>query len=186
MKTDGGTAWLRGRRWRHVALVLLSVACESPARSERDAPDELARAFYRWHTTPADRGGSGFAVDRTIGRFRTAFTPELRSALDEDLVASRASPGNVVGLDGDPFTDSQDPCERYLPQAAVVTGDSATVTIMEVCEPGAPGRSSVRVILVRRDDSWHLADFVARDGRTLTDQLRQLRLARLAPAEPPR
>jgi hypothetical protein len=37
-----------------------------------------------------------------------AFSPELASKLKEDLAAQEKSPGEIVGLDFDPFLNAQD------------------------------------------------------------------------------
>ena len=67
---------------------------------------------------------------------RWHFNPALVTALRADSAASVANPGEVVGLDMDPFLNSQDPCNRYAPTA--VRRDGATFLVDVVGSGGCP------------------------------------------------
>ncbi|MCX5792266.1 MAG: hypothetical protein NTY45_08645 [Elusimicrobia bacterium] len=53
------------------------------------------------------------ASSLAIKQKRSVFSSQLLLALEEDLKASDNAPGEIVGLDFDPFLNSQDPAEHY-------------------------------------------------------------------------
>ena len=92
------------------ALITLGCTSSNPAlsaESARRAVDE----FFGWYVPMQKQ--TPFASMRAIHDRPTLFGSELVTALRADSVASAASPGEVVGLDGDPFLNAQDACDRY-------------------------------------------------------------------------
>jgi hypothetical protein len=71
------------------------------------------QGFYDWYTTGALKDKNAAPSDVAIKKKSYDFSPVLLRALKEDMVASSKSPGEVVGLDFDPFLDSQDPDDHY-------------------------------------------------------------------------
>ena len=63
--------------------------------------------FYDFHVAH----GSNF--EKTFKLKRTALSLDLANALAADLAASRKNADEIVGLDFDPFTNSQDPSPKY-------------------------------------------------------------------------
>src|SRR5262249_22139615 len=110
-------------------LFLLAAASSIPAQSksaQSPAPgpqdDErssrtLVQGFYTWYVPK-------HGVEDVLKYRRSALSPELYSALKEDLVASAKNPDDVVGLDFDPFLNAQDVAERYV--IGKVTAKGAT------------------------------------------------------------
>jgi hypothetical protein len=98
------------------ALVWALVAGCTSAKTSQPTADDARRAvadFYSWYV-PLARG-TPQADMRAVRERPSTFSPQLVDALRADSVASAASPSEVVGLDGDPFLNSQDPCEQYAP-----------------------------------------------------------------------
>lgn len=60
------------------------------------------------------------------------FSPELFHALCEDSETSKKAKGEIVGLDFDPFLNSQDPHARYEVGNVVPAGDSYRVEVLGV------------------------------------------------------
>jgi hypothetical protein len=95
-----------------VAIVLAAADCTSslPPVSGGDAERAVAD-FYQWYV-PLARGGPD-AEARALRERAGSFSPALVKALGADAAASAKSPDEVVGLDGDPFLNAQDFCDRY-------------------------------------------------------------------------
>jgi hypothetical protein len=110
-------------------LSLIVVACTKTnpalsADSARRAVDE----FYGWYV-PMQKQTPG-ADMRAIHDRAPLFSPELITALRADSVASAASPGEIVGLDGDPFLNAQDACDRYSSAGVAEVGDRFLVQVL--------------------------------------------------------
>ena len=111
-------------------LVALSMQVQAPTRPAHDSA-QTARAavarFYAWYVPAAAKAA---AVDmRALHDPRWHFSPALVAALREDSIASVRSPNEVVGLDMDPFVNSQDPCDRYAPTAVRRAGANFLVDV---------------------------------------------------------
>lgn len=76
---------------------------------------------------------------------RWHFSPVIIAALQADSVAAVRAPGEVVGLDMDPFLNSQDPCDHYAPSA--VRRDGSTFLVDVHGSGGCPRRSGPDVIV---------------------------------------
>jgi hypothetical protein len=95
--------------------------------SGRVARDVVAR-FYAWYAPAAQKTPE--TDMRALRDRRWHFSPALVSALRADRAASRASHDEIVGLDMDPFLNSQDPCEHYSPTAVRRAGNTFLVDVL--------------------------------------------------------
>ena len=99
------------RRFSISALALLLAFSCASAQSSAPKGDEACRSFvqrfYDWHVAH----GSNF--ERTLKLKRSVLSPELGNALAADLAAAKKNADEIVGLDFDPFLNSQDPSPRY-------------------------------------------------------------------------
>jgi hypothetical protein len=94
----------------------------SAAAVVADASEAGARAFverfYDWYVgqtlaAAKSNSGKGFSFIDGIRRRPDSFSPELKRLLEEDYAASSKCSGEVVGLDWDPFLETQDPGPGY-------------------------------------------------------------------------
>ena len=96
-----------------ISLVILVLIClpaiaQTPATKPDDASCRaFVQEFYNWHVA------HGTNFEKTFKLKRSALSAELGNALAADLAASKKNAGEIVGLDFDPFTNSQDPSPRY-------------------------------------------------------------------------
>lgn len=104
-------------------LIFIQPQTRPAVDSARVARETVAR-FYAWYVPAAQRAGADM---RALRDRRWHFNPSLVTALRADSTATVANPGEVVGLDMDPFLNSQDPCNRYAPTA--VRRDGATFLV---------------------------------------------------------
>jgi hypothetical protein len=127
-----------------VAGSLLLAACSSSSRQSKTpaaptvsstnshavTPDEAKRfvqRFYDWYL-PMPLGADPLAM-LARPEMQAAMAPELLRALKEDSEAAARNHDEIVGLDFDPVTNSQDPCERYEAVRARQTGDTYWVDV---------------------------------------------------------
>jgi hypothetical protein len=125
-----------------ISVTLLLAACGSnsqtpktasttPAATSKpataDDAKQFVQRFYDWYVPYGAAHSDAAAL--TQPEMKAAFAPELLRALLEDVEAARKNPGEIVGLDFDPVTNSQDPCARYKAFRAHQTGDTYWVDV---------------------------------------------------------
>ena len=107
-------------------LLLPPQRSHAPIDSGRVAREVVAQ-FYAWYVPEAHRAG---AEMRALRDPRWHFSPALMAALRADAAAAAASPGEIVGLDMDPFLNAQDPCHRYAPTGVRPAGKTFLVDVL--------------------------------------------------------
>lgn len=102
--------------------------------------------FYSWYVaTAADNPGTDM---RALSDKRWNFGADLTRALRVDSAAAAKSPDEIVGLDMDPFLNSQDPCDRYHPVKVRRSGGKFLVDV--VGSGGCPAHTKPDVTVVVR------------------------------------
>ncbi len=100
--------------------------------------------------------------------------PQLQRAF-ADYLRQPWPPDEVPPLDGDPFTDSQEPTDRLQLGPARIDGGSAQVPVRVVFDLGA-GREAARSLryeLQRHQGHWRVLDVRDEQGSTLRELLSQ-------------
>jgi hypothetical protein len=106
--------------------------------------------FYRRHLTE----------DAVLKAKPALLTPALQRELKEDYDASAKSPDEIVGLDFDPFLNTQDPCERYEVGKVTMHGtDRASAEIYSVCEGKRSPKPDVIADVVFANGRWQFDNF---------------------------
>jgi len=162
-------------------LVIASVViagCKAPAPPASEAARKAVDDFYAWyvpmqHDTP-------MASMRAVRERPASFSADIVSALRADSAASAQSPGEVVGLDGDPFLNSQDPCEHYGTSGVVEAGGRFLVQVLGTGKCEAHTNADVTVEVTPTDGRFVFTNFVysARDKDNLLTTLADLAAAR--------
>jgi hypothetical protein len=112
-------------------------------------PAGAVRQFLAWYVPLATAPGSGPAWHSALTLAPPALTEGLLRALRADSIAWAASPGDIVGIDFDPFLATQDPCDSYHTGAALDSGALARVPVYSGC-PNLDGDSLAAVLQVMR------------------------------------
>lgn len=104
-----------------MCVVLLTAATASaqkasskPAATPQQSCKAYVQKFYDWYVPAMLHPGSKVMSDAALDRKDFAFSPELRKALKDDLAASKKNSDEIVGLDFDPYLNTQDPAHRYV------------------------------------------------------------------------
>lgn len=182
-------------RARVVLLALLaSAACRKAAREPVAAAAQLAggsadvlatdsvaqagaaftQGFYDWYAHHQDR------LETAVADRPEVFEPALLAALRADLAASARSPGEVTGLDWDPFLGGQDRCDPYRVDIVTRRADTLFVAVRGWCS-SAGSRSEPDAIpeLLQRRGRWMFVDVRhGADEGTLRQDLARLAAAR--------
>jgi hypothetical protein len=159
------------------AFVVLEVIFLSGVRAQNRAVPELqkscrnfAQSFYDWYAPRALKGGAPEAL-RQKG---TLFTTELRQALKRDFDAQDRVNGEIVGIDFDPFLNSQDPDDRYQIGPATVKDNVCIADVYGVTEGKKRPKPDLIAELKFRDGRWLFTNFHYGKGE-LSDLLATLR-----------
>jgi hypothetical protein len=113
---------------------------------------DFVQGFYDWYVK---EGQSTFEL--ALKNRSSALSPELLHALREDYAAQAKDPEEIVGLDGDPFLNSQDPSERFVVGDAKLVGDKCLAVVRGVSS--GKKREYVEPELVRKNGRWVFVNF---------------------------
>ncbi|HSY81306.1 MAG TPA: hypothetical protein VK807_06075 [Gemmatimonadaceae bacterium] len=116
-------------------------------------PQTFVQSFYDWYT----RKGSN--MDSVVAHRSSVLSPPLLAVLRKDRVEQAKNPGEITGLDFDPFVNSQDPCEHYVAGTPVASGQHYRVPVFGVCEGKKSTTPDVIVELEPKGDGWSFVNF---------------------------
>ena len=140
---------------------LLTVSCgekNPPPPPDQDISEAQAfvRGFYAWYLPAA---GTGAGLKMAIGDSAMLFVPDLVRAIEADGEAQARNPNDVVGLDGDPFLDAQDFCERYDVGDARRDGGDILVDVYARCSGDTTSTPRIIARVRRNGPVWTFVNF---------------------------
>jgi hypothetical protein len=106
------------------------------------------------------------------------FSARLLAALREDSAAAAKSPGYIVGIDFDPFLNSQDPEEHYKVGKIDRRDGSCWVEIYGIRNGIQPPAPDVTAEIARSNNTWKFVNFHYSDNSDLLGVLKQLKIDR--------
>jgi hypothetical protein len=86
------------------------VFADDPSRSPAS---EFVQRFYDWYTPLAHKSSKSPSWIVALNKHGADFDPGLSRALKSDAEAQQLVTDDIVGLDFDPFLNSQDPSDKY-------------------------------------------------------------------------
>jgi len=145
-------------------LLLLAIPCSvgAQAKSAQDmqkSAGEFVQQFYDWYVPKALKHNAGPASDLALKYKGRVFSPKLSLALKEDSDAQAKVKGWIVGLDFDPFLNSQDSGERYEVGKATRKGGSYWVDVYGVWSGKKSEKADVVAEVVRKNGRWFFVNF---------------------------
>lgn len=156
-------------------VLIAALARPSHAQGPRDSVLHFVQSFVTWYLpiilTPHHGGPASYAV---LAQEKW-LSPELRAALRADSAAQDSS-NLIVGLDFDPFLDTQDPWQRYAARSVSQKGRRYFVSIYGFRDDNNAARLEVIAEVGRRNGSWVFVNF--HYPKEHTDLLRVLRRLR--------
>jgi hypothetical protein len=100
--------------------------------------------------------------------------------LHADAAAAAKAPGEIVGLDFDPFTDSQDPWPKYVVGRVTKGQGTWRVTLHGVENDRPHDAPDLTAELVREGGRWRFVNFRYPDGSDLLSILKKLARVRMS------
>ncbi len=98
-----------------VALALLGASAAWADEAGQKRAAAFVRKFYDWYVPIALKPDlKQDSSNVAIAKRPSLFDPSLLKALKEDAEAQAKTPDDIVGLDFDPFLNSQDPDDKYV------------------------------------------------------------------------
>jgi hypothetical protein len=123
----------------------------------------FVQGFYDWYVPRAVRAVNGSAaapaLDLALKQKSSEFGPEILRALREDSEAQAKTVGEIVGLDSDPFLNSQDPRDHYLVGNITPKGDRYWVEVYGMSLGKKGSEPDVVPELILKDGRWLFINF---------------------------
>jgi len=143
-----------------VAAAASLASAQRETQIERDSVRRAVQAFYNWYTPRAAKPRGVDMVMRAATHGPLSFDPELVKWLRIDSTARARSKDDVNGLDGDPYFNAQDPCERYTVRS--VRPDGSRFLVDVVGQGGCADHKNPDVIVVvsRAEARWIVREFL--------------------------
>jgi len=166
-----------------IVLAILSCFMEAQGQGANSASArDFVQRFYSWYVPQALSERHGPASDLALRYKGSEFSPNLLQALKEDSDAQAKANGDIVGLDFDPFLNTQDPCERYELGKVSQTGSNYSVEVYGVCSGKKNAKPDVVAEVGRRGSHWEFVNFhypnLMKDCPNSADLLAMLKVLR--------
>jgi len=136
-----------------------------PAQGKTNSHEEVESVrssvgeFYRWYVPKTLKPHSGPAWNLVLKYRSTALSPELFRALREDSDAQAKTSGEIVGLDFDPFLNTQDPCERYEVGEIIQKEQTYQAQVFGVCSGKKNEKPDVIAQVEKQNGRWIFVNF---------------------------
>ena len=144
-------------------LVLLAASSSfgqgTPPKDAEKSCRDFVQGFYHWYVPVALKHGRVRPADVALKTKGSAFSPELAQALREDFAAQAKAKGDLVGLDFDPFLNSQDPSARYVVGNITPKGDRYWVEIYSLTSGKKSAKPDVEPELMLKNGRWMFVNF---------------------------
>jgi hypothetical protein len=143
-----------------ICSALRLTAQSAPKEPPLDSARRVVQRFYDWYVPRAANPRGRDMIMEAATRGPVSFDPELVRWLRIDSTARARSKDEVVGLDGDPYLNAQDPCNAYTAQTAARNGASVLVIVLGHGGCAKHSRGDVVVELSSRDGHWVIREFL--------------------------
>ena len=154
--------------------ILLALPIYAQVENVRSSPVDFVQRFYAWYAPFAQTDHKGPAFESAIKRNATLFSTELRSALTSDAAAQSKVSGHIVGIDFDPFLNSQDPAGRYEIGKVIEQGNCYLFHLHAAIERNKQPRPAVIAEVEQQSGNWVFVNFRYPEGSDLLSTLRNL------------
>jgi hypothetical protein len=173
------------RRVVFVCFVLMVSAWPRPSSAASPEADAKAfvQKFYDTYMPVVQAEQAAPASNFVIEKMSADLDPVLLAELKEDAAAAAAAPeGELVGLDFDPFLDSQDPADRYEVKSVSRKGTKYLADVYCVTQGKRSDKPCVVPELVQANGKWRFVNFDYPEGGDLLTVLKDLKAEREKPS----
>lgn len=167
-------------------FLALPYALNAQAKDGQKTPESLrgfVQGFYDWYVPKALGENVGPAWNLVLRSRSSDLSPQLAQALREDSAAQAKAKGEIVGLDFDPFLNSQDPGEHYEVGTITPNGGGYRVAIHGVWSGKKHEKADLVAVVAQKNGHWTFVNFDYPEGRDLLVVLKSLRESRQRPTK---
>lgn len=152
---------MKTMKWISILFVFISpllvMAGDVPAST--DAAKNFVQDFYDWYV-PLSAKSDGTQPDMVaLNQKGQSFDHELGRALRADLARQARTPGEIVGIDFDPFLNAQDLTGQYVAGAVHPIHGRFRVDVWSRDVTNGPDKVVVIAEVVRRHGTWQFTNF---------------------------
>ena len=137
-----------------IVCLVVMIPCWAHGQSAESCRS-FVREFYKWYTQ--DDGKWGY--DDALKRRRGSFSAELVRRLQEDRAAQARTPGEITGLDFDPFINAQDLAQEYRVGKVTRRGKSYLAQVFGIWNGKKSVKPDVTPELVFTRGRWVFVNF---------------------------
>jgi len=162
-------------------LLLLALQASSAQASDASltASREFVQSFYKIYVPKALAGQPSPPWRIAVDKMSADFDAELVQALKDDLAAQAVAKGDdIVGLDFDPFLDTQDPVQHYEVGSARQEGKDYLVDVYPVTSGKRSEKPGVVPEVANENGHWVFVNFRYPEGGDLLTLLKQMKADR--------
>jgi hypothetical protein len=163
----------------YALLLVLNISWVQASDASLTAGREFVQKFYETYVPKALAGQPDPPWRLAVDKMRADFDDELVKALTDDLAAQAQAKGDdIVGLDFDPFLDTQDPAQRYEVGAARQEGKDYLVDVYPVMSGKRAEKPGVIPELAYENGHWRFVNFRYPEGGDLLTLLKLMKADR--------
>jgi hypothetical protein len=145
-----------------LSLPVVSLLADTSEREQpANSPGSFVQSFYDWYVPASNSYQKGLAAKMAVDQRPDFFSAKLLRALKPKLAA------RGLGLDFDPFLNSQDPAPRYVVGSVSQDGDHQLVTVFGIMNGRKPARPDVVARVKQENGHWVFTDFRYSNGQSL-------------------
>ncbi len=166
-------------------ILVLALAIAHPVVAQQSAGDQQAckafvQQFYDWYVPKVLAAKEQRAWDIAMKEKSQDFAPDLVMQLREDSAAQDKVKDDIVGLDFDPFLNTNDPAKKYVLGNVTTHGDSCLVEVFAVNAGKRSAKPDVVAEVQRANGALRFANFHYGKSDSSPDEnlLRTLKLLR--------
>lgn len=166
-------------------LLALPLSVKAQSGGEASAPDSVKKFvqnFYDWYVPKAVSSRSAPAWSKAVKEKEKCFSPYLGRMLRDDSEAQANAKWEIVGLDFDPFLNSQDSGKRYSVGKLVPKKEVYLVEVHQVVSR-KPEEVTVTAEVAGKNGRWYFVNFLYPNNHNLLDVLKALKGDRDRPAQ---
>lgn len=150
-----------------LGLVLCISGAQVDASSDSsESPKAFVQSFYGWYARVALANNTRPAWDIALRSKRAQFAPELARQLQEDVSAQDACK-ELIGLDFDPFLNTQDPADYYEAGEVTQSGDQYRVAVYPIQNKIRAEKPDVIAEVAKEGKHYLFVNFIYPDGANL-------------------
>ena len=177
---------MKQRAWTITAAVLFALFGLTPGQAD-PVPmaaslalgQKFVQDFYDWYAPKARSAKNGVPWMIALKEKSSEFDPGLAAALTADAAAQAKVSDDIVGLDFDPFINSQDtPADRYIVGTARWKGNALLVNVYGSTAGKKAAKPDVVAELVATAGEWQFVDFDYPGDGDLVSELATLKADR--------